>query len=157
MRINRELAFYNPNARGTGGALKFEVIPADEYGNGYLLMTIAGQSPLDPNGGKSVYPRFDWSNAVCVKLDITETAQVLGVLRGESESLNDGNGLVSHGKNGETTTFRMCHIIKPHSGYSFEVIKHGTSISPNILLNSIGQGLALEVALESAIGIMAWG
>lgn len=157
--MNNILAFYHPNGKCTGGAIKFELVRADRYGEGKLLVTCANQISLDEENGKKAFPRFDWTNSICVKMDITETAKIIGVLRGEVESINDGMGLISHSKDGSATAFRLRHIVEPTCGYSFEVAHNkadGTQAMYNLMLTRY-EGLALQLALESAIGAMAWG
>ena len=156
MTPNRKLTFYKPNAKCTGAAIRFEVVPANELDEGYLLVTFANQVSLGEEG--KFCPRFDWR--VGFKLDITEATKILGVLKGNAESIDDGKGIFCQTLDGCNAVFRMRHVIEPTPSYSFEVFKklpgereaiHG------VILRSADEGLALEVALEMALGLMAWG
>lgn len=125
-RYRPKLAFYHPNAKGTGAAVKFELIPAYEDRDGCIMMTLAAQSSVgDMRASVPVYPRFDWENKVVVKLDFNDLCGVLQVFRGECESVGDGRGMY-HTFAGFSTRIVLRHILEPTSGYSLEVYRSST-------------------------------
>ena len=62
------LALYHPNARGTGSAVRLELLPATDDAEGCIMLTIAGQSAVgDRRAPTPTYARFDWENKIVVK------------------------------------------------------------------------------------------
>ena len=75
--------FYHPNGKGTGSALQLELHPAHEDTEGSIFLTVAPQRTIGMRtADDTVHPTFDWRNAVCLKLDLMDIAQILQVLRG---------------------------------------------------------------------------
>ena len=78
-----KLALYHPNARGTGSAVRLELLPATDDAEGCIMLTIAGQSAVgDRRAPTPTYARFDWENKIVVKLGFTDLCQMLQVFRG---------------------------------------------------------------------------
>lgn len=114
---------YHANAKGTGSALKMSLHPAHDDKSGSIWLTIASQMTIGNREGASpVYPRFDWENAICVKLDFNDLCQILQVLRGAAESVASGKGLF-HSSSRCVTRILFRHLIEPTAGYSFEIYR----------------------------------
>lgn len=150
------LALYHANGKGTGSAMKLELYPArvGDLDSGAIYATIAPQSTLgDRRSTPPNYPRFDWGNAIKVKLDFTDLAKVLQVLRGGTESINDGKGLL-HPYPDKCQTIRFRHMIEPVCGYSLEAYEtftgdgeHANERRAHIFL-STAEALGLSLAIE---------
>ena len=70
--------FYHPNGKGTGSALQLELHPAHEDTEGSVFLTMAPQRTIGiRTADDTVHPTFDWRNAVCLKLDLMDLAQIL--------------------------------------------------------------------------------
>jgi len=122
-QIRPSLRFFHPNGKGTGCAVRLELHPAHDYVDGSVWATIAQQVTVGNRCGPNpTYPRFDWENPMCVKLDFSDLCKVLQVFRGECESLEDGRGLV-HQTAKAMTKIVLRHIVEPVPGYSFEVYR----------------------------------
>ncbi|MBQ1429312.1 MAG: hypothetical protein IIZ06_06555, partial [Kiritimatiellae bacterium] len=122
------LAFYHANGKGTGSAMKLELYPArvGDLDSGAIYATIARQSSLgDRRSTPPIYPSFDWDNALKVKLDFTDLAKVLQVLRGETERIDEGKGLF-HRYADKCQVIKFRHMIEPVCGYSMEVSETST-------------------------------
>lgn len=114
---------YHANAKGTGSALKMSLHPAHDDKSGSIWLAIASQMTIGSReNGSPVYPRFDWENAICVKLDFNDLCQILQVLRGESESIASGKGLF-HSSSRGVTRILFRHLIEPTVGYSLEIYR----------------------------------
>ena len=121
--FNPKLAFYHATARGTGSVASFELLPAQGDAAGAIRLKLARQSAAAERGGaQSVAARFDWENAIVVKLSFSDLCQMLQVLRGASESVADGKGLF-HASPRAQTIIRFRHQTAPASGYALEVYR----------------------------------
>ena len=115
--------FYHPNGKGTGSALQLELHPAHEDTEGSIFLTLAPQRTIGMRtSDDTVHPTFDWRNAVCLKLDLMDLAQLLQVLRGVQESLADGKGLFHRSANA-SAVIKFEHRIEPIPGYMLDVSK----------------------------------
>lgn len=159
------LALYHANGKGTGSAMKLQLYPArvGDLDSGAIYATIASQSSLgDRRSTPPVYPRFDWDNALKVKLDFDDLSKVLQVLRGETESIDEGKGLF-HRYADKCQAVRFRHIIEPVCGYSLEVYE--TSTNANAQANernariflSTAEALGLSFAIEHSFAAIAFG
>lgn len=116
-------AFYHPNGKGTGSALKLELQPAVGQSEGCIMMRVANQLTVgNRQGPNPVFPRFDWENSIVVKLNFDDLCKILQVLRGECESIEDGKGLYHRSSKAKT---RICfhHVVEVVSGYSLEIYR----------------------------------
>jgi len=150
------LAFYHANCRVTGSAAKFELHPAHDSEEGSILLVMANQATCTP---QTPVPCFDWENAITAKLGFADICKMLQVLRGETESIDDGRGLF-HATVTATTKIALRHIIEPVQAYSLEVYScergGGNGVSSHILLTS-AEALGLFMALENVMGLIAFG
>ena len=153
--------FYHPNGKGTGSALQLELHPAHEDTEGSVFLTMAPQRTIGMRtADDTVHPTFDWRNAVCLKLDLMDLAQILQVLRGVQESLADGKGLF-HRSQKATTRIAMRHLVEPVQGYSLELYRTpaaaGESESSARIVLSNSEALGLSRIIESALFYVSFG
>ena len=159
------LAFYHANGKGTGSAIKLELYPA-RVGNpdsGAIYATIALQVSVgDRSSTPPIYPRFDWDNALKAKLDFTDLAKVLQVLRGETESTDEGKRLFHiYADKCQAITFR--HMIEPVCGYSLDVMERLADVNAQVrnrkacIFLSSAEALGLSLAIEHSMSAVAFG
>ena len=155
------LVLCHANHKGTGSAIKMELRPAriGDLDSGAIYANIASQSSLgDYTSTPPIYPRFDWDNALRIKLDFTDLAKILQVLLGETESIDDGKGLL-HRYDYKCQTISFRHMIEPVCGYSLEV--NETSASANerraCIYLSTAEALVLSFAIENSFAAIAFG
>lgn len=121
--IRPSITFYHPSAKGTGCAANISIVPAKNndpfYDEGYLMIMLANQLQTSAEG--TSYPRFDWDNHAFVELNFIKVSQLMQVLHGECESLNEGKGIYFTTPNG-SQLLRFSHIVDPVAGYRLEII-----------------------------------
>lgn len=159
-RFRPTLAFFHPNAKGTGGALKMELHPAHGNVDGSIMATFAKQLTIgDRYATPPTFPTFDWDNLICVKLDFNDLTKMLEVFRGVKESIENGKGLYHTSPSG-TTKIVLRHMIEPDTGYSFEVYRNKPgapeSVNARITLSS-NEAYGLAVAIEDSLGAICFG
>ena len=166
-RYRPSLAFYHPNAKGTGCALKLSLHPAHDDRDGCIMMTLANQLTLgDRRAANPVFPTFDWEGRLTVKLDFSDLTQIVQVFRGERESLADGKGLY-HTTSKFSTRIALRHLVEPTPCYPFEVYRSARSgsavgdagaadTSARIVLSE-SEALGLCLAIETSFGVVCFG
>ena len=145
------------NANGNGCAMGVELHPARTDCQGFVGMRFAAQ--MDEPRQDKMFPRFEWDKAIRVKLDLVDVARVLQVFRGECESICDGKGIFIRSL-GHAVRFNVRHVIEPVSGYIFEVHRVDTSSgeeTSRLICLSSAEALALSLALENSMGMLAFG
>lgn len=153
------LSFYHPNAKGTGCALRLELHPAHDRTDGSIMLSAANQMSIgDRNGPKPTYARFDWEHKVSIKLDFSDLSKMLQVFRGETESLEEGHGLIHVSPTGKTKIM-LRHLVEPVSGYSFELYRTARSgEESNIHFNfRSNEALGLCESISGAMSVIAFG
>ena len=154
-----KLAFYHANAKGTGGAITLELIPARAKSDGAIMLSAANQMTVgNRQGPNPTYPRFDWKNKLVVKLDFADLSRMLQVFRGECESLEDGRGLY-HQTPDFTTRIVLQHLIDPVAGYSLELyrkLRSGEETRTHILLSPY-EGLGLAESIAGSMAFVSFG
>ena len=159
------LVIYHANGKGTGSAMKMELYPArvGDLDSGAIYATIAPQSTFGNLGSTPpIYPHFDWGNALKVKLDFTDLAKVLQVLRGEKESIDEGKGLF-HRYADKCQVIKFRHMIEPVCGYSLEVSETSadadaqTSDRKAYIFLFSAEALGLSLAIEHSFAAIAFG
>lgn len=145
-----KLTLYHANAKGTGGAVAFELIPARARADGAIMLTAANQMTIgNRQGPNPTYPRFDWKQKIVVKLDFADLSRMLQVFRGECESLEEGRGLY-HETAEFSTRIVLKHQIDPSPGYSLDLCRKrrsGEEVRTHIFLTTCeGVGLAESIA-----------
>jgi hypothetical protein len=153
-------ALYHANGKGTGCALKLELHPAHDFVDGSIMAQFAKQSSVGGRDGASSFARFDWENAICVKLDFSDISKMLQVFCGECESIEDGKGLF-HRSQKATTRIAMRHLVEPVQGYSLEVYRTpmaaGESESSARIMFSNSEALGITRVLEKALVYVCFG
>ena len=151
--------FYHPNGKGTGSALQLELHPAHEDTEGSVFLTMAPQRTIGMRmADDTVHPTFDWRNAVCLKLDLMDLAQILQVLRGVQESLADGKGLF-HRSSNASAIIKFEHRIEPVPGYLLDVSKKplaGELMRVSFFFRP-AEAFACALMLEQALVYVAFG
>ena len=158
--IRPSLSFYHPNPKGTGSAVQMRLHPAHDYTDGCIMLKIANQMTVgNPTGPNPTFAKFDWENAMTVKLDFSDLTQMLQVFRGECESINGDHGLY-HRTAKATTKIRLRHLVDPVSGYSLELYKTpagGGEESHAHLLLSPAEALGLCESIAGAMYLVSFG
>lgn len=155
-----KLSFYHPNGKGTGAAVEFELHPAHDNTDGSLMMKIANQTEVgNMRAPNPTFARFDWKNAINVKLDFNDLCHILQVFRGEVESIGEGRGLY-HMTGSASTKIVLRHLIDPTPGYSWELYRsvRGSeeSVHARILLSSTEAGGLCE-AIAGSMYLIGFG
>lgn len=157
------LVLYHANGKGTGSAMKLQLYPArvGDLDSGAIYATIASQSSLgDRRSTPPVYPRFDWGNAIKIRLDFNDLAKMLQVMRGETESIDDGKGLF-HRYADKCQLVKFRHTVEPVCGYTLEVVETFSDaqyreLEKHIFLSN-AEALGLSLAIEHSFGAIAFG
>lgn len=153
--------FYHPNAKGTGSALRLELHPAHDETEGSVFATLAPQRSVMermPDGGVS-FASFDWTNALCLKLDLMDLSQMLEVFHGVRESVGEGKGLFHRSANA-TAVIRLEHRLDPVSGYLLDVSKkkEGEETARHVLFFfKPTEAMAVSYLIEHALMFIAFG
>lgn len=154
------LAFFKPNGKGTGCAMRLELHPAHGQTDGSIMVSLANQLTVgDRRGPNPTYPRFDWENAIYVKLDFTDLSKMLQVFRGECESIEEGRGLVHRSPRG-LTYIRLSHLIEPNPCYGLEVKRCASEGNHEVrafVPITPAEALGLTAAIESSLGVICFG
>ena len=159
-RFRPKLALYHANQKGTGGALKMELHPAHDDVDGSIMLRIANQCAVaDRRGPSPTYARFDWENAICVKLDFNDLCRILQVFRGECESIEGDHGLF-HQTSRATTKIQLRHMIEPVSGYSLEVyrnLREGGAGTHGHIIITPAEAMGLCEAIAGSMSVICFG
>lgn len=155
-----QLAFYHPNARCSGSAVKFELHPAHDNTSGCLMMSFANQisAASRTNQGSPSFARFDWEHRIVVKLDFADLSQMLMVLSGKVSSMGDQKGLF-HRSPQAVTRILLRRIEEPVKGYSLDVYRTTNDHNENkahIFLSDV-EALGLLFAIEGSMSVIAFG
>lgn len=158
------LALYHANAKGTGCAVKMTLHPAtvDASGittDGCIELTAANQMTIGNHlGPNPTFPKFDWENAIKVRLDFSDLCLMLQVFRGETESVNDENGIYKRTAAG-LKVVKLLHIIDPISGYMlelYETTNGGEELRAHFLMKS-AEALGILEAIAGSMYLIAFG
>ena len=161
-RFRPKFALYKANGKGTGCAIKFELHPAHDTTDGSIFVTMANQLTVgDRSGPNPTYARFDWENAVFIKLDFNDLTKMLQVFRGECESIEDGKGLY-HRSPRATTRILLRHNVEPSQCYTMEAFRtmnvNGAQQDTRThFLFSPHEALGLAAAIEDSLGVICFG
>jgi hypothetical protein len=106
----------------------------------------------------TVHPTFDWRNAICLKLNLMDLAQLLQVLRGVQESLADGKGLF-HRSSNASAIIKFEHRIEPVPGYLLDVSKKPLAgeLRHVSFFFRAAEAFACALMLEQALVYVAFG
>lgn len=156
-----EMAFYHPNALGTGCAVKLSLHPAHDDVEGSIFVTLANQMTIgDRRGPTPVYPHFDWENSICVRLQFADLCPMLQVFRGECESIAEGKGLFHRTKE-FYTNISLKHLTEPDSCYSLSVFRTRPGAANGEthahFTFSAGEALGLSEAIAGSMAVICFG
>lgn len=153
------LAFFHANAKGTGSALRLEIVPAQSRSDGAIMASFANQSTIgERNAPTPVYPRFDWENKITIKLNFSDLCEILQVLRGEKESAAEGKGFFHQSASG-SSRIGFKHVLDPVSGYLFDVSRtssDGSGVSSRFFF-SPAEATGLECVVSGSMALIAFG
>ena len=156
-----ELALYHPNAKNSGSAVRFAVIPATYDHDGSLRLVIAKQqSVAGPTGG---WAAFDWANAATVKLAFVEVAEFLAVLGGQASVLaHAGKEGLYHNTPATTTSISFKRSEDPCRPGFLLGVGHTPKADPNArqyhtFAFTPAEALGLRLALTAKMGELAFG
>ena len=160
-----QLAIYHPNGKGTGGAAKMNLHPAHDDTEGCLMLSIANQSAVGGQagggqvGGVQQFARFDWENAITVKLGFADLCAMLQVFNGECESLGDGRGIY-HRTARALTKIVLRHLVDPRPCYSLELYRtltaNGGETRAHLLISS-AEAEGLRAAILGSMSVVCFG
>jgi len=154
------LTFYHPNGKGTGGAIEMKLHPAHDNVDGSIMLRIANQCAVaDRRGPTPTYARFDWENAICVKLDFNDLCRILQVFRGECESIDGDHGLF-HQTARASTKIQLRHLLEPVSGYSLEVyrnLREGGAGTHGHIIITTAEATGLCEAIAGSMSVICFG
>ena len=155
-----KLAFYHANAKGTGCAATLELHPAHDDTDGSIMMSVANQMTIGNRMGPNpTFPRFDWENRICVKLDFNDLCAMLQVFRGECESINGEHGLIHRSPSG-LTHIHLRHLVEPVCGYSLEIFRTpaggGEGMQARIML-SPAEALGICESIAGSMYLVSFG
>ena len=134
------------NAKGTGARMEMAYRPATDGAEGCLYIGLSPQC-------NSV---FDMSEKIRYKLTPVEAAEVLQVLRGECESIQDGKGLL-YRSDGMAVRLQFRHVIEPVLGYSLELYESTERERTCRIFLSCSEALVMSYAIEHALAPMVFG
>lgn len=159
-KYNPSLAFFHPNPKGTGSAVKFELKPASSNHEGVIMVTCMNQMTIgDLRGQAPIYPRFNWEERLVIKLGFADLSKILQVLRGEMEALNDGQG-ICHTAMGCNTRIGLKHSMAPESDYILELYRSWNNKAENRTFR-IGfksyEAVGIEAAITGAMVFISFG
>ena len=159
MATNPSLKIFHANAKGTGCAMEITLCPAHDECEGAIVMRLAEQMTI---GGRrtdpSVYPEFNWDNAASIRLCFPDLTEIVRVFRGETESINDGNGLFHHTAD-RSQVIKFCHVIEPVCGYCIDVYeeRNGGDHHTWHMFLSPPEALGVCLAIENSFGAIVFG
>lgn len=134
------------NAKGTGAMMEMAYRPATDGVEGCLYIGLSPQC-------NSV---FDMSEKIRYKLTPAEAAEVLQVLKGEREAIQDGKGLY-YRTDGVTVRLQFRHVIEPVLGYSLELYEAMERERTCRIFLSYPEALVMSYAIEHALAPMVFG
>lgn len=149
------IGIHHANARGTGSAMRVELVPAHNGEQGCITLRLAPQETAQPIA-------FNWDAVVTAELGLFDTAKMIEVFRGCSESINDGKGIFRRSETG-CTVVQVAFRGETVPGYSVEITKKSkvgirkVGIRKVGIRLTMGEAFALSLALEGAMGRIAFG
>lgn len=155
-----QLAFYHPNTRGTGSAVKFELHPAHGNSSGCIMMSLANQFVPEARARQDQpqFARFDWERRIVVKFDFADLSHMLMVFKGVKESIGDQKGLYHRSANA-VTRILLRHVVEPVVGYSLDVYRTDANKEErkaHIFLSD-PEVIGLSCAIEGSMSVIAFG
>ena len=157
------LSFYHANGKGTGSAVRFEVVPASGDRDGSVFLTLAQQKSVATGSaeqGNRQHATFDWVNRTVVKLNFSDLCQLLPVFKGQAAAVAEGKGLYHDSRN-TTTLINLTRQSEPYAGLALEVSRRSKAeseqpVRTRILFNA-AESYGLGAVLEQVLGLLAFG
>jgi hypothetical protein len=157
------LSFYHANAKGSGSAARFELVPAAGDRDGVIYLTLAQQKSVASAAGaegRAQFATFDWQNRVTVKLNFSDICQMLLVFRGVADAVADGKGLY-HSSGSMTTIINLTRQSEPYAGLALEVSRRSKSepdaaVRVRIVFRE-AEAFGVGAVLEQSLGLIAFG
>ena len=157
------LSFYHANGKGTGSAVRFEVVPASGDRDGSVFLTLAQQKSVATGSaeqGNRQHATFDWTSRMTVKLNFSDLCQLLPVFKGQAATVAEGKGLYHDSRN-TTTLINLTRQSEPYSGLALEVSRRSTAesepaVRTRIVFNA-AESFGLGAVLEQVLGLLAFG
>lgn len=146
-------AYFHASPKGTGSACRFELHPAHEDSSGSIFVEMAMQKTVASyQGGAKIFPTFDWENKITLKLSRTDLSQIIQVLRGMRESINDGKGIFHRSANANTI-IKFYHQIEPKPGYMLSASRKTMDgvLKGCWFFFDVDEALTLMLSLEQAM------
>lgn len=157
------LSIYHANGKGTGSAVRFEVVPATGERDGAVFMTLAQQKSVASGSndqGNRQHATFDWQNRITVKLNFSDLCQMVPVLKGLVPNIADGKGLY-HDSRASITTIGLAVQMEPVRGHALDVSSRpktgGEQASRIRILFNVSEAFGLGAVLEQSMGLVAFG
>lgn len=148
------MTFEHGNAECSGSQLAVDVIPPKDEARGMVRIGIRPQSAT---GAGVRRHGFDAGCEVAVSLTPQNAAHVIAVLRGGRDAVMARRGVASCG--GEESVLFLDAVTQPYEGFAAhirELDADGAAIHGRFTLTKT-EGIALEAALTSAMGRVAFG
>lgn len=159
LNVRPSLELRHANAKGTGSALRARLILGEDQESRGILLGLAPQLTVGSRlGANPVAATFDVKNAKCAFLGFVEVAQLLQVLRGETESISEGKGIWQMYEDG-VVIVKFEHRVDPCFGYDLQVLsrQEGREEESVHLFLSPAESLGLCEAFAVAMKQIAFG
>lgn len=146
---------YKANKQGNGSATEWQLSfkSQEQYNPWKLFFSIATQTTTDENGNA----RFDWENAIRVKMDVSDLCEILAVLEHKQSQVGN-NGKIFHKMGNDNKIINFFH--NENTNNYFIKVSHQTTggVVSHQQNMSIAEGCALRVLIEQAIvKLTYWG
>ena len=144
---------YHGNYQNTGSAIALRMCPATARQAGYLQVELARQLEAGSRDQKTFH-RFDWAKRITFRFSFFEAGEIIGVIRGNAESVRDGAGFVHKG-----AKFTFTHAVDPKPGYLVKAAASqtdGAESKVEITLTP-DEAFAIGLAMSASMGMMAFG
>lgn len=146
---------YRANKQGNGTATEWQLSfkSQEQYSPWKMFFSIAKQVEQDNNGNA----RFDWENAIRVKMDVSDLCEILAVLEHKQAQAGNG-GKIFHKMGNDNKIINFFHNESTNNYFlkvSHQTTEGVVASQQNI---SIAEGCALRVLIEQAIvKLTYWG
>jgi hypothetical protein len=152
----RSIAFYHPNGKGTGSALRLEPrinrTDRDRYNCFFVEMAVQ-KTPVRREGGATVPATFDWENKITVKLGFLDLAEILAVLEGRCESAGSGRNGLYHASGGGNTLITF-QANREQGSYLFALSgKRAGEATPRKVAIALGAAEAIGLRCLLQVGL----
>lgn len=153
------LTYEHGSRDGVGSRLVVDIDSGSADGNFRMVFAIYRQT----NDGGTARDglkkwEFDDATPAIVELSATQVSHIIKVLRGESDSIFGDSGLVVKDKE-KSSRVIFEKVDMPYLGYKLNIKTawvNGETVKARILLNPT-EALALRLAIESSMGMLAFG